>query len=158
MKGTNVRFRDGLVPKNKDPEAFNEACQEETRTKTYLSKKLSLHATYNNMQQAKDLPTNHVFGVSTDKDNTNMQYLLNHQYATRTKMDDFERVENDYKPHLSKYCLKPPKPTQASKLRKQVTNMKLTGGPSTIEQLEAKFTDFVQDNTEKTVLPIEKAN
>ena len=75
------------------------------------------------------MPQHHVFGVKNEKDDTNMHKLLYHHYAQRTKEDDLERVDQDYKPHLSKYCLKPPKPTQAHVMRSKVINEKLHGVP-----------------------------
>ena len=42
----NARYRDGRLPKNKDPIKFVEEIQEARRTKTYLEKKQLIRSTH----------------------------------------------------------------------------------------------------------------
>jgi hypothetical protein len=74
--GVNPRFRDGRLPKNKDQNQFLEECQESSKTKKYLDKKLLISASYENLKCAKDLINNHSYGVHSDIKDNNMKKLI----------------------------------------------------------------------------------
>ena len=45
-----------------------------------------------------------------------MQSIMQNTYDEK-RQDHFERVDDEFKPQLGKYNLKPPKPTKANELR-----------------------------------------
>ena len=83
-----------------------------------MDKKLLISATYENLKCAKDLVNNHSYGIHSDIKDHNMQKLIQNGY-TSTQKEIFDSVEEDFKPDLAKFCLKPPKPTNASIRRDQ---------------------------------------
>lgn len=115
--GVNPRYRDGNMPKNKDPKRFIEECQTQNLTRTFLKQKLSIKSTHEEIKCAKDLPNDHVFGVLRTEAH-DMKGIMQNAYDVKNQQN-FEQIEADYKPALKKYNLKPPKPTKANIMRAQ---------------------------------------
>ena len=59
----HARFRDGKIPKNKDPKGFTADVQESTQAKMYLSHKRKMEDAYNGLKVAHDLPVEHIYGI-----------------------------------------------------------------------------------------------
>lgn len=112
----NARFRDGNLPKNKQPHKFIDDCQTHLLTQNYLKKKRLIRSTSEGLKCVKDLPNSHVFGVSATPTHSFTKIMQNH-YQTTEPRQVFERVEQEFKPQNAKYNLKPPKPTNAQNLR-----------------------------------------
>ena len=74
----NARFRDGNLPKNKEPHKFVDDCQTHLLTQTYLKKKRLIRSTSDGLKCAKDLPNSHVFGVSATPTHSFTKIMQNH--------------------------------------------------------------------------------
>lgn len=61
-------FRDGLIPKNKNPIAFTDAINCKSKTRKFLETKKMIEAYQCGLKFARDLPNGHIFGISSELD------------------------------------------------------------------------------------------
>jgi len=77
--------------------------------------KLLIKSTHEEIKCAKDLPNDHIFGVGSGESHQ-MKNIMQNAYDIKTQQK-FETLEQDFKPSMKKYNLKPPKPTKANIMR-----------------------------------------
>jgi hypothetical protein len=83
-----------------------------------------IRGSFENLKCAKDLPASHAFGVTTKMEEGTFKQIIQFDYKTTKQQENFENVEQSYKPQEAKHNLKPPKPTNAHIQRTQAAKRK----------------------------------
>ena len=94
----NTRNQDQYYPKNKHQERFLEAVENKNKGRKYLEKKMMIDANFKGLKYARDLPIDHVYGVTPENAETNdLAGTMKNAYNKEAQLH-FDTVDVDYKP------------------------------------------------------------